>query len=283
MNPFDLKGPEFLAFYLVFAAVVLLGQIWFRRRAEGAGRVAGRLTDPYAIAYLRRGAAEALKVAAVSMVDRGLLRHENDRLVAAEAAATHPLERAILERFASPGTIESLLESPSLADDQLRPSVEKLGLVPDDRLAKVHRLAGDVEMGLLAAVAGFKVLVGISRGRPVVFLVFLGVAAIFVAHRVARPRLTRRGRELLRDLDVLFAGLRARADRIQPGGATHDATYLAAVFGVGLLTAQPAFARLAALAPKPAIASGGDGGGGGSSCGSSCGGGCGGGCGGCGS
>ena len=58
MNPFDLPGPEFLFFYLVFGIVILVAVVLIRRGGETAGNTP-RLTDPYMIAYLRAGEDEA--------------------------------------------------------------------------------------------------------------------------------------------------------------------------------------------------------------------------------
>ena len=73
MNPFDLSGPEFLVFYLSLAAVVIGALVLWRRASESAGAPKIDLADPYLIAYLRGGENEALRVALVSLIDRGLL------------------------------------------------------------------------------------------------------------------------------------------------------------------------------------------------------------------
>lgn len=73
MNPFDLRGPEFLSFYFCFSLVVIFAVIVLRRIAESGDAPKIDLGDPYLIAYLRGGEDEALRVAVISLVDRGLL------------------------------------------------------------------------------------------------------------------------------------------------------------------------------------------------------------------
>jgi hypothetical protein len=75
MNPFDLRGPEFLAFYLVLAAALFeafLARIYTDARARKAflddpRRVAGRAgLPPHEIAALERIDREGLELAAAS-------------------------------------------------------------------------------------------------------------------------------------------------------------------------------------------------------------------------
>ena len=83
MTPFDLRGPEFLVFYVLLAA----GLLWLcsaRRtnREDAGGAALPRLEDPYLIAYLRGGREAAIETALVSLVDRKFITVENDQMVA---------------------------------------------------------------------------------------------------------------------------------------------------------------------------------------------------------
>ena len=80
MNPFDLRGPEFLLFYFCFSLVVIFALAILRRRAESGPAPKIDLGDPYLIAYLRGGEHEALRVAVISLVDRGMLAMD-DRII----------------------------------------------------------------------------------------------------------------------------------------------------------------------------------------------------------
>jgi hypothetical protein len=71
VNPLDLSGPEFLLFYLVMGAFLLIAVAVLRRFGEPDSLLAVSLNDPYQIAYLRGGANEVLRLATVGLIDRG--------------------------------------------------------------------------------------------------------------------------------------------------------------------------------------------------------------------
>ena len=319
MNPLDLHGPEFLLFYLFLIAVTVIALIILRRASEGGDAPKMNLADPYLIAYLRGGKNEALRVAVVSLVDRGLLVAQGHTLTRAEHATTeavrHPIEKCLLENFATSGEASTIFDDVRLEATcaPYREKLEKQGLLPDTSVVKARYVRLIWALLLLEGLGTAKILVALSRGRyNIGFLVVLMIAAIIVAALVSFPRLTARGAAMLEDLESLYAGLKDRAYTIRSGGATADAVMLAGVFGISALD-NPEFAFTQTLFPRamrsPATSSWGSSwgsscssscgsscgsssdssggsscGSGGSSCGSSCGGGgCGGGCGGCGS
>src|SRR6187455_2690991 len=102
MNPFELSGPQFLAFYAMLGAGVVCAVYVLKRRAEGGEPIRLPSTDPYLIAYLRGGPTEAVRLGVTVLVDRLLLELEGDRVVRRERVSpTHgsnDLERAILEQ-----------------------------------------------------------------------------------------------------------------------------------------------------------------------------------------
>jgi uncharacterized protein (TIGR04222 family) len=131
MNPFDLRGPEFLLFYLVFGGIVIGALRFAVRMPQGASATNVRLTDPYMIAYLRGGRDEAITVAAASLIDRKLLKFESvggsilkqgsNQLVAGDPnfiqVVRRPIERKILERFIEPADSTVLFSSSELAGE----------------------------------------------------------------------------------------------------------------------------------------------------------------------
>ena len=82
MNPFDLPGPQFLAFYTALGVGVTLLLHLLRWAAESGKPLKVNFSDPYLIAYLRGGENEALRVATVSLIDRGLFKMQGSELVA---------------------------------------------------------------------------------------------------------------------------------------------------------------------------------------------------------
>src|SRR5262245_20730923 len=103
MNPFDLRGPEFLAFYFFFSLVVIIAIAILRRIAESGDAPQIVLGDPYLIAYLRGGENEAMRVAVISLFDRGLLVRNEKRIRRADhvtsGMAQRPIEYEMLRKF----------------------------------------------------------------------------------------------------------------------------------------------------------------------------------------
>ena len=107
MNPFDLPGPPFLRFYLCFAIMVIIIAVMLRRRWESyvftARMEKDLLDDPYAIAYLHSGKAHMVSVTALSLLNRGLLVPDQQRLATADGLHSvemvrRPIEKALLQR-----------------------------------------------------------------------------------------------------------------------------------------------------------------------------------------
>jgi uncharacterized protein (TIGR04222 family) len=308
MNPFDLPGPEFLLFFIGLSVLAIVALIVTRKVAESSRAPKLDLSDPYVIAYLRGAEPETLRVAAVSLIDRGLLLATGTQLQVAEKASSdavrRPIEKELLRKFKRADEASSIFD-----DSRLRATckpyeqtLKAAGLLPSVAInnARLSRLL--IASGVLGGVAIVKVLIALERGRTNVwFLIILTVVAFVIAVKISFPRLTESGKTMIADLQNLYSGLKDRAKFLRPGGATIEPLMLAAVFGVGALSsadfafAQLLFPRAKATADSAmwnsttscgssCSSSFGDSGSScsSSSCGSSCGGGCGGGCGGCG-
>lgn len=290
MNPFELRGPEFLLFYVVFTVVALFVTRMLRRMLDGGDdapppETSSLVSDPYAIAQLRGGAPETLRVALMSLVDRGLITHDSRTFRTASGVepghVRRTVERALVELFLPGGTAASL-DSVKGVCDEIEARLERLRLLPD-AMQRMRRFAlMTVMIVIVDGVAGIKIAIGISRGRPVLFLIILSAIALLLVLAVGGPRRTAQGDDFLNSVRRLFAGLRQRKASLQRGGATADLALLAAVFGV---TEVPASVfpsgSLFVRTESSSASSGGCGSSSSSSCGG--GGGCGGGgCGGCG-
>src|SRR5215470_5476558 len=107
MNPFDLSGPPFLAFYVVVMIFVVVAVKLAIDAGEGGVPPSLPLGDPYHIAWLRGGTAEAARIAVLALTDRGLLAVRGNELVnlgSARSLVRQPIESAILARCTRPGT-----------------------------------------------------------------------------------------------------------------------------------------------------------------------------------
>ena len=299
MNPFDLTGPEFLLFYVALSIFVIIASISARWVLESSNAPRIDVSDPVLIAYLRGGHTEAMRVAVVSLIDRGLLEVNGTRLQTAkharEESVRTPIDKALLRKFASPAKVTSIFNDSKLRStcDEYEATLKRVRLLPDDFIRNMRGLIFSCVILILGGAGLIKVIVALSRGRTNVgFLIILTVVAIVIAAKLSFPRLTRSGKSMLEDLKTLYSGLRDRASTLRPGGTTLEPMMLAAVFGVGALAGEN-FAYTRSLFPRALRESSTSTGSScgsscgtscGSSCGSSCGGGgCGGGCGGCGS
>jgi len=282
VNPFELTGLDFLLFYVALGAVLLGGMVWWRRSGPSAGERPGprMADDPYRIAYLRAGAHEAVKVATVSLIDRGLLLLNKDTLVtrdkASEAMAQRRIERELLRQYSVPAKFDRSVSAPLLAVcEDYRKELLEYGLLPDASERLQGWIVAATVIACLVTTTVIKVQIALSQGRHNLgFLIALTVIFSFLAAKLAATHATVRGQAVLADLRNLFARLKARARTIRAGGESNEAALLAAVFGLQMLPGENfPFIRIL----YPPNNGGGDGG---SGCGSGSGGSCGGGCGG---
>jgi uncharacterized protein (TIGR04222 family) len=288
-NPFDLRGPEFLIFYIFFGIAVTVVVALMRRRSEPAAAATVPLTDYLKIAYLRGGPDEALRVAALALLDRGLVQVvDDDRLQTTSARLPGGLQRTeerLLESCKAPMRASSIVDDTSLkitVRSECEGQLVRAGLLPDANVKADRQWLLLGAATVLGVVALVKILVALSRGRTnIEFLIILVGVFGYAVYRVANPSRTLAGEAMLADLRQLFAALKSRTVSFGAPSGNNDLALLAAVFGIGSLPAGRGYVA-EKLFRKPQSASSSCGSGG-SSCGSSCGGGCGGGCGGCGS
>ncbi len=134
MNPFDLRGPEFLLFYLLFGAVVLTVLNITRREREDDS-VSASISDPYLIAYLRGGERAVVEAAAVALIDRGLMEAVDDEIRTKSIASANRLEeveKRLLEVCAASTPANTLSAHPAIvaACSVYRTQLEQRGLLP---------------------------------------------------------------------------------------------------------------------------------------------------------
>lgn len=251
MNPFDLPGPQFLLVYIVFAGLVIAGLVFARRRAElspSTPRI--DLSDPYLIAFLRGGEKEVLRVATVTLIQRGLLVRDGKRIQRAENASPDsvriPIEQALLKKYARSGKVSWMFEDDglSLACEPYARTLQRARLLPDDYVHRGRLVRLVIATFLLTGVGFTKVIIALDAGRTNVgFLIVLIVAALVIAAAISFPRLTESGKAMILDVQSLYGGLRHQASSINagPASATNvgsagvEPMMLAAVFGVGAL------------------------------------------------
>lgn len=298
LNPFDLKGKEFLNVLLpAFVVAVVVGRVLRRRRLGPAPQPGDGDADLSweQAAYLAAGPHRLTSAALARLVESGAARLSNDRKQLLPADEPGPrsgaVERAVWGALPVGSKAEDLrpvraAAEAAFADDAAALEAEGLTTTPGQRAAAAVLGAAPVLLVLLGLGLP-RLVVGLWTGKPVgalvVALVVCGVFGLLLAV-AGRYGLTRRGR-------AVVAGLRAKHAGLKPGGrwqGTAAAGWAVGVWGTAALVGTP-LDGLRAWFPRPATAAdGGCGsgcggaagcGGGGGGCG---GGGCGGGCGGCG-
>ncbi|PYP85364.1 MAG: hypothetical protein DMG65_20795 [Candidatus Angelobacter sp. Gp1-AA117] len=279
MNPFDLRGPEFLVFYLLLLAATLLAVVFLRRSRESGLLPPQELNDPYLYAFLAGGPGAAVNAATMALVDRGALKVEKKTLTISQdpALQTSPvqIEREVLDyfkrNFSTPRELLNLapkLNSCVEYDNRLR----RQKLLPDTAIKQERRSRVVKAVLLLLGVSIIKLFVAIARGhKNIGFLIILTVVGSLVAIVVGNPRRTTVGNDYLKNAQSLFSRLKGSPRRKdKPAGA--DLLWAAALFGVATV---PQVQYLRDLGMIDTSSSGGGDSGGGGGCG-------GGGCGGCG-
>ena len=295
-NPFEWHGPEFLQFFAVLYGVCVLAAFLVRQAFLGNGE--GPPADEWQLsvyekAYLHGGRDLALATVIANLTAQNQLEADRGkrRMRSTADASTFgdPLERAVIRATASITgaryeTIQRVVR-PQL--DEIETSLRRQGLwVNGESVASAIGLPFLV--ACLPLVTGLaKIAIGISRDRPVGFLVFGCLAALMLnCFFLQAPRRSRYG-------DAVLDEFRRSKPNGQYSGRwrSSPAEELAigiALFGLPILDGGE-FAYLRPML-TPIQTTGGDGGstcGSSSSCGGSSGcggGGCGGGgCGGCGS
>lgn len=309
MNPFDLRGPEFLGLYVIVLAGACLLAYILRKSATGFDRdnaLRGASFDAYEAAYLRGGAKLATETAIATLVRSNLfqLSAVDDTLSAIAGPprfSSHPFERAVYSIVESgeAGTVKSIRTKAPAAANKIPTRLKALGLVINEEQKARAQTLPVIIMVMVLLFGAIKVLVGLSRNRPVGFLfVLCGLTALiaFLFYK-SPPHRTKDGDRTLERLKRENAALESTAKSNPERLAAGDVALAMALFGMTALafTDESWSALRQQLFPPRPVSSGGSSWissscsssscSSSSSCGSSgCGGGCGGGgCGGCGS
>ncbi|MFM2293901.1 MAG: hypothetical protein RLZZ350_314 [Verrucomicrobiota bacterium] len=302
LNPFDWRGPTFLVFFLAFAVVIFGVAAWLRHQLRRPLETDWQLhadLDAFALAYLNEGEVSAVNAAIVGLVAQRIFVCDSaSRKLSVQGelpANAHLLERVLFSAARIPGgvPIKTLRDAVRPVVARLRADLQARGLVLPDAEWAHCRLTTLLLALTVPAVGLIKILVGVSRGRPVGFLVALEIISVIALLLLfaRRPLRSRAGDDILAKFRTRHFKLRETLNK-QDDDPQLAATAVG-LFGVTVLD-QTWMSSLRPMLrpPNNSGTSGGSSGcgsscsGGGSSCsggggGSSCGGG-GSGCGGCG-
>lgn len=300
MNPFDLPGPQFLVFYGVsFAAALVMAILWRRSLRGPRDELSAQELDlsPYEVAYLAGGGERVVEAILGRLVHEKALKlgHISRELIA--VADQPPSDLSSLERTVYDSALAEKEDAVRVLHGQaeqlmgsLRPRLEHLGLLLTEDQARAARWLPTGLVLLVPLLGVIKIGVGVSRGRPVLFLVLACIASVIAAFAFfgRSVRRSRRGDRALARLREDNAAIEFQAGRRATELSGQDLALALGLFGTGILVAGPLKHVEAAF--KAPVPSGGRHESGSASCGAAgcgggggCGGGCGGGgCGGCG-
>jgi uncharacterized protein (TIGR04222 family) len=298
-NVFNWHGPEFLVFYGV---CLIVASIWCNRKRQTVMKrfevPGGKApTDPYEIAYLSAGAGRVAELAVVRLIAAGKVewvkKFTGPRLVATGQPAggsLRPAESAILSAIQQRGGKGLAAAEASLQLSTVMPAIEarlaKLGLRPTSSERSAASMAMSWPLLLIGLMGFIKLIAGITREKPVIFLI-VGLVLNFILFLYAARGggyLTPAGSGVLERLRLQHRDRRSMRVA-SPAEDLNGVSLGMALFGATTLASVAGMEHLHLELRRHVGSSGGDGGTGGGGCGSSgCSSGCGGGggCGGCG-
>ena len=295
LSVFDWSGPEFLGFYSIAFVLAVLWSLWLRNRANDRFALANaesmELNDPYELAFLAGGGVRCCQVVVVRLLKSGAVEWKKTRILRqSRLHATGPalaefndIERTVFSSIMGYGKKGMpLAEIPPLVATRIsgiEAKLAKLGLRPTASEANGRGCITILPMLALMLVGFIKVMVGLSRDKPVGFLcIFLFaslVAVILLASK--RKKLTPAGEKVLERMRSRVSGKHA-----DPMMESLCGVALLGVPGIAydesLVGMDDALRKeISQMGKTSSSGCGGD-----SGCSSGCSSGCGGGCGGCG-
>lgn len=223
LDPLEWRGPEFLVLFLVLAiASLIIAAVWRRLAIDNGRTEAMHGLDASAVAMLAGGEARVVERVIGELLTRGAAQFDatQQRLVVTEVPRDlDDAARDLAEALRRDGDIRSLAMRCRATFTQLARHLEQRGLWLDGetaaRIARRSALAPAVVLALGVA----KVVVGVSRDRPVAILVILCVllAIITLVFAFKLPQRSRSGDRALLELKRRHArAMRAPRDQEWP-------------------------------------------------------------------
>ncbi|HEX8339937.1 MAG TPA: TIGR04222 domain-containing membrane protein [Tepidisphaeraceae bacterium] len=289
-QPLDFYGPQFLRFYGGLYVAALAASLVVRAVVRRSGAVATNdpHLDPYETAFLAGGGARVALVGISRLIDRGAVRASNGSIIVEQAVIGHSpgvpaVERAVL---ASPGStsFRQLRQGLVASCETIRQTLESQGLLVAAAAVFFWRLVTWAGFGLILGLGVTKFAIGLSRDKPVSFLIVAGIVTVLTLAALLKtaPFRTLAGDRLLMGLKNARPNRRSRAASATmagPSTVAEMAGLSVALYGMEALSHHPQYRQLQTMTGPTGNSSG-------SACSSGCGGGgssCGGGgCGGCG-
>lgn len=200
---FDAKGPDFLFYYFLgFLAALMISLVLprFLMKDETAYHTEA-LADPYDIAFLGAGVTRALDAALAALFSRQAVEVRKDKngstMIQAKSAQDQPqwhfVERLVYGALSKDkeASFLQLRKAVTPALESIREKLQKAGLLMSDSQRRTQMFLAAVPFVLLLAAGVIKIFIGVSRNKPVFFLVIFCIATL-VAMAVRLGRMNRR-------------------------------------------------------------------------------------------
>jgi uncharacterized protein (TIGR04222 family) len=218
LNPLDFEGPAFLGLFLVlFLACIGITTLLRRQLKDIGGQSRGAELDTWSIAYLAGGAERVVDAGMASLLAGGQAKWDTQkkRLDIAHPQQVHdyPLDEIARAAAAEP-SVNRIVRRVDGRLERIRAALLARKLLIDDSRRWMLGLISALPFALLTLLGVTKIIVGMSRDRPVGFLIFLtlisGAVALLVL--LKRPVRSRAGDTVLREMNTRHAHAR-RAPR----------------------------------------------------------------------
>jgi uncharacterized protein (TIGR04222 family) len=286
INPLDWSGSEFLTVYIPLSILSSIIAFVLRDRLrlpyQSNLPVPEVVLDSYEIAYLS-SPEQAVDAAIVSLLEQDLIEVSADtrnlRLKDQPPISAHPLEVQVAEaiKTSETGSLAIVRSIGLQKAHNIHQKLKQMQLLLSDEQAKVAKLYPTLLITLMLLLGLVRLIVGYSKGRPVGYLIMIGLALLFVVSIIWSTPFYRSnyGDRVWQHLKKKFS---------EDWSQNPNPNYILAYTFLGVTAlGDPIFDDFRTIiSPSPStsvIGSDGSGGCGGGGCGGGCGG-CGGGCGG---
>ncbi|MBI5217889.1 MAG: TIGR04222 domain-containing membrane protein [Bacteroidia bacterium] len=261
----SISGPEFLLYYLILVVVsYVLYQIYLKRSDAPLDYVIPDSMKPGAmeIAVLKSKGkpAHIIKTVMVGLFDKKLIEIRSDGTICKIADAKNKdlgeIEKIILNYFASPQAPNSIFTNSSI---KMTISEKTIGII--EKLKDSNLLKNDVILGRQRRVYAFffigvtgigfiKLILGIMRDKPVLFLILLLILTIFLYAFSYPKKYSAFGKKYLQYLARQMSGVRDYGNNQSAFPETMDPVMICALFGMGALFAFPEYSAMGSVFPN---------------------------------
>lgn len=203
LNPWNWGGAAFLTLFWVLCAASIVAVFWARKMwaTPNDSKLPSVPVDAYALARLRAGNTLPIDAAIVNMIAEGRIAFDDkNNLRQIGAAPSHPFERPIWDAIGQ-GVIDTakLRSFVGPRCERFDKELRNLGLLISSDAQQNISLVYAMVPTFLLLLGGSKIIVGLSRERPVGFLAASCVAIVVATFYMWKnlPRRSARGDALL--------------------------------------------------------------------------------------